>query len=113
MSAEHLGRVHTLATCLLSLLSHHQDHEDNNKDITAKSLLCLFHLLSLPALHLILSQVEAELDDTISVLKEKIAADQGHPVASQKIIFSGISTCSLHRAQSSPEQNYQRQSFVR
>jgi hypothetical protein len=37
-------------------------------------------------------QVEADPADTISVLKEKINADQGHPVESQKIIYSGIST---------------------
>lgn len=34
-------------------------------------------------------QVEADPDDTISNLKEKINADQGHPVESQKIIYSG------------------------
>ncbi|KAH9985798.1 hypothetical protein BJV74DRAFT_775476 [Russula compacta] len=33
--------------------------------------------------------VDAEPDDTISVLKEKIEASQGHVVSSQKIIFSG------------------------
>jgi hypothetical protein len=37
-------------------------------------------------------QVEAEPTDTIAVLKGKINADQGHPVESQKIIYSGIST---------------------
>ena len=36
-------------------------------------------------------QVEADPSDTISILKEKIRADQGHPVESQKIIYSGIS----------------------
>jgi len=35
------------------------------------------------------SQVEADPADTISNLKEKINADQGHPVESQKIIYSG------------------------
>jgi hypothetical protein len=34
-------------------------------------------------------QVEADPADTISILKEKINADQGHPVESQKIIYSG------------------------
>jgi len=34
-------------------------------------------------------QVEADPADTISNLKEKINADQGHPVESQKIIYSG------------------------
>ncbi|KAF8499636.1 hypothetical protein F5888DRAFT_1684189 [Russula emetica] len=33
--------------------------------------------------------VEADSADTISNLKEKINADQGHPVESQKIIYSG------------------------
>ncbi|KAF8482535.1 hypothetical protein DFH94DRAFT_727873 [Russula ochroleuca] len=33
--------------------------------------------------------VEAEPTDTIAVLKGKINADQGHPVESQKIIYSG------------------------
>lgn len=37
-----------------------------------------------------LLQVDAEPEDTISVLKEKIEASQGHVVSSQKIIFSGI-----------------------
>jgi len=70
----------------------------------------------LPTLNLLLtplSQVEAEPDDTISALKEKITADQGHPVASQKIIFSGISTRSYHSARFSPKWNHQRQGFVR
>jgi hypothetical protein len=85
-------------------LSHHQDHEDNNKNITAESLLCQLHILPISSLLLtISSQVEADPADTISVLKDKIAADQGHPVASQKIIFSGISTRSLRRVQFSPE----------
>ena len=39
--------------------------------------------------YLALFQVEADPDDTISNLKEKINADQGHPVESQKIIYSG------------------------
>jgi hypothetical protein len=43
------------------------------------------------AVHAHLAQVEADPADTISVLKEKINADQGHPVESQKIIYSGIS----------------------
>jgi hypothetical protein len=34
-------------------------------------------------------QVEADPAETISDLKEKINADQGHPVESQKIIYSG------------------------
>lgn len=34
-------------------------------------------------------QVEADPAETISNLKEKINADQGHPVDSQKIIYSG------------------------
>ncbi|KAI9448704.1 XPC-binding domain-containing protein [Russula earlei] len=33
--------------------------------------------------------VEADPTDTVSVIKDKIEAEQGHPVASQKIIFSG------------------------
>ncbi|KAH9963853.1 hypothetical protein BC827DRAFT_1191516 [Russula dissimulans] len=33
--------------------------------------------------------VEADPSDTVSVLKERIQADQGHPVTSQKIIYSG------------------------
>lgn len=37
-------------------------------------------------------QVEADPADTISNLKEKINADQGHPVESQKIIYSGNMT---------------------
>jgi len=39
--------------------------------------------------YLALLQVEADPDETISNLKEKINADQGHPVESQKIIYSG------------------------
>lgn len=39
--------------------------------------------------YLVSFQVEADPDDTISNLKEKINADQGHPVESQKIIYSG------------------------
>ena len=37
-------------------------------------------------------QVEADPSESILQLKEKIEADQGHPVGSQKIIYSGIST---------------------
>jgi UV excision repair protein RAD23 len=39
--------------------------------------------------YLVSFQVEADPADTISILKEKINADQGHPVESQKIIYSG------------------------
>ncbi len=39
--------------------------------------------------HLSSFQIEADPDDTISKLKEKINVDQGHPVESQKIIYSG------------------------
>jgi hypothetical protein len=45
-----------------------------------------------PCAHLVSFQVEADPTDTIAVLKGKINADQGHPVESQKIIYSGIST---------------------
>lgn len=33
--------------------------------------------------------VEAEPTDTVGDLKQKINTSQGHPVASQKIIYSG------------------------
>ena len=68
-------------------------------------------LLTLNLLLTPLSQVDAEPADTISTLKEKIAADQGHTVASQKIIFSGISTRFITRFR--PKWNDQRQGFVR
>lgn len=42
--------------------------------------------------HLPSFQVEADPSESILQLKEKIEADQGHPVGSQKIIYSGIST---------------------
>ena len=73
------------------------------KTLQQKVFYVRFIFSFLHTLHLIPKQVEAELDDTISVLKEKIEADQGHPVASQKIIFSGISSCSLYSVQSNPE----------
>jgi hypothetical protein len=41
-------------------------------------------------------QVEADPAETISNLKEKINADQGHPVESQKIIYSGNITFITH-----------------
>lgn len=33
--------------------------------------------------------VEAELSDTVKDLKEKVKAELGHPVESQKLIYSG------------------------
>jgi UV excision repair protein RAD23 len=34
--------------------------------------------------------LDADPSDTIAALKEKISASQGHTVASQKIIYSGM-----------------------
>ena len=68
------------------------------KTLQQKVFSVSFILTILDLLLTFLSQVDAEPADTISTLKEKIAADQGHTVASQKIIFSGISTRSLHNS---------------
>jgi hypothetical protein len=95
MSADHvaLTRPTVRAPQVRSLTSQHQDqfNEDNNKDTTAKGLSCQFSLIPSRQFDAYLAsfQVEADPADTISNLKEKINADQGHPVESQKIIYSG------------------------
>jgi len=86
------GRVHTPSGSQVTL------SPSRSMKITIKTLQQkVFHVsfIFCPPLYLLLTllfQVEADPADTISILKEKIAADQGHPVATQKIIFSGIST---------------------
>jgi UV excision repair protein RAD23 len=35
--------------------------------------------------------VDVEPDDTVATIKSKINADHGHPVDSQKLIYSGMS----------------------
>ena len=35
------------------------------------------------------SQVEAEISATVGELKEKIATSEGHPVETQKLLYSG------------------------
>ena len=65
-------------------------NEDNNKDTAAKGLSCKFFLIPFAVdAHPAPFQVEADPAETISNLKEKINVDQGHPVESQKIIYSG------------------------
>ena len=100
MSADHVALTRpTPQVC--SLTSQHQDQfdEDNNKDSTAKGLSCQFLHYSSSAMDAYLAsfQVEADPAETISNLKEKINADQGHPVESQKIIYSGNITLSPDR----------------
>ena len=85
-----LGDAYTLPQLTLS--------PSRSMKITIKTLQQkVFHVSFIFCLHFyplltLLFQVEADPADTISILKEKIAADQGHPVATQKIIFSGILT---------------------
>jgi UV excision repair protein RAD23 len=39
--------------------------------------------------------LEADPSDTVATLKEKISASQGHAVAAQKIIYSGMASLYL------------------